>query len=172
MGILKQLLLKLKDYYLKNKKNINRAFIIGFVIAVVIVAYNNHQANPLIQAGKTGEKATMQVLIQIGNLRGCTSGCLERGDVVMTADADKEWSIAEKEGFLIIKMDLTPAQDQLLVKPLEKDLGKDERGRPKTEQLKRRQYAIDLSKIGIAPDDEKGRVINKTFGWDVVYEKK
>lgn len=91
---------------------------------------------------------------------------------------DHQFSTAEKEGMLIVKMDLTPAQTEVLTRAKEEEKtfwgemkGRNEKEAPK--QLKKRKYAVDLSKIGISEGDEKGREIeDRIFKWDIVLEKK
>lgn len=160
------------------------------VIILLIAAFfifqrsgkNNSSPSAAVnQAGKTGEKATHQLLAQIERPKGNPedmAGRYERGDIVMVAPAEKEWSDAEKTGFLILKMDLTPAQAELLTSPLAEPnpegADKIEGDRPETGQktLKRRRFAVDLIKIGIAEEDEKGRVLeDKIFGAEIIVEK-
>lgn len=139
----------------------------------------------LKEAAKEGEMKTYKLLIQIENPKGNPEdikGRYERGDIVLTAPADRQFSQAEESGFLIIKMDLTQTQAEVLLRPQveEKPLElfkKDDREGPEgpepEKQIKRRRYRVNLEKIGIAPDDFKGRVIDdKTFKWDVVLEDK
>lgn len=131
----------------------------------------------LEQAAKMGEMATHKLMIQIENPKGKAedaSGRYERGDIILIMPSDHQFSAAEKEGTLIIKMDLTEKQAEVMVQSLSKETNqKDERDRPQEETLKRRKFAADLAKIGISEGDEKGREIeNKIFGWDIVYEKK
>lgn len=139
-------------------------------------SYGDLQKLTLEKAAREGEKTTLQLLIQIEKPKGNSddaSGRHERGDVVLTAPADKEFSIAEKEGFLILKMDLTPKQVEILTLPMEEKINKkDPEGNPIRETLKRRKFAVDLGKIGISEDDEKGRVLeDKIYTWDILYQK-
>jgi len=95
--------------------------------------------------------------------------------VVLTVEGEKQWSEAETEGFLIIKTDLTPTQAQLLVHPLETLSAKQSQGsksQPSFDQKQLRRFAVDLSRIGIAPDDQNGRLISdKIFTSDILVEK-
>lgn len=134
----------------------------------------------LEQAAKIGEAATYKLMIQIENPKGKAedlAGRYERGDIILIKPAGHQFSLAEKEGTLIVKMDLTPAQTEVLIraKEEEKTFWEEMKGRDEKEaskQLKRRKFAADLSKIGIAPEDEKGREIeDKVFKWDIVREK-
>ena len=177
--------------------NPNRAAAFRGVIVIIIIAgiifgaikffKNNSTGDPydnltLSEAAKMGETQTYKLMIQIETPKGLpedTEGRYERGDIVLILPADHGFSPAEKEGFLIIKMDLTQKQTELLTRSLEEIKnpptgGKNkETGEPERETLKRRKYTVDLTKIGIAPDDQKGREItDKTFEWeDVVAEK-
>lgn len=137
---------------------------------------NDPQKITLTQAAQVGEEATLKLLVQIEQPKGRPenmSGRYERGDIVLTAPADKEFSDAEKTGFLIIKMDLTEKQAELLSLSLKEATGgKDPAGNPETKDVKRRKFALDLAKIGIAPDDFKGKEItDKIFTWDALYLK-
>jgi len=133
----------------------------------------------LAQAAKMGTKTTDELLIQIENSKcdpAMSSTCYQRGDVVLTVEGEKQWSEAETEGFLIIKMDLTPTEAQLLTHPLETLSAKQNPGpggQPNFDQKQLRRFAVDLSKIGIAPDDQSGRLISdKVFTSDILIEKK
>ena len=163
--------------------------LIIFVAVIVIIGggiwgwqkYNNRAGKiiedevTLSEAAKMGEVTTHKLLVQIEVPKGSPEdikGRHERGDIVLIKNADHEFSIAEKTGFLILKMDITEKQSELLVRSLEAQTGeKEEDGAPRTEQLKRRKFTIDLSKIGISPDDQKGREEEKIYSWDIVKEK-
>ncbi|NTW27220.1 MAG: hypothetical protein HGA36_02780 [Candidatus Moranbacteria bacterium] len=126
------------------------------------------------EAAKEGEKKTVQLLIQIADIKN-VEGVLERGDVLLTADENKEFSVAEQEGFLIIKMRLTQSQQELLELSLKEQQGifakQDDRQQPK--EIKRRKFAVDLAKIGIGPEQKMGKVItDKVFEDDALIEKK
>ena len=124
----------------------------------------------LKKASKIGEKATHKLLVQIEASRG--EGRYDRGDVVLTASSTKQFSPAEKSGFLIIKMDLTPKQAEILTRSLDRVSEElDPEGMPIRETLKRRKYAVDLEEIGIAADDFKGREVNEIYKWGVLFEK-
>lgn len=133
----------------------------------------------LAEAAKIGTKAPYQLLIQIAD-KNCdpsiASGCFQRGDVVLAVPGEKQWSIAEQQGFLIIKMDLTPMEVQLLTHPLEK-LSSQQRSNSSSEPLfdqqKARRFTVDLAKLGIGPDVQRGQIISdKTFTEDVIIENK
>jgi len=130
----------------------------------------------LKQAYKMGEMNTYKILVQIKNPKGGSEnpeGRYERGDVILVAPADKQFSDTEKDIFLVIRMDLTPKQAEILTLALSKDTDqKGEDGRLERESLKRRKFYADLSAIGIADDDEQGREIeDKIFKWDILREK-
>lgn len=131
------------------------------------------------EAGKNGEKKTYQALIKISKIGDNSGDDVKRGDIVMTAPEDKEWSIAEKEGFLIIKISLTSDQAILLVQPKEESAEKNKTNLeteepPMPKQIAARRFAVDLSKIGISEDEVRGKVISdKVFeGEEVIIEKK
>lgn len=126
----------------------------------------------LAAAAKMGEMQTRKLLIQIRNSN--QEGDPERGDVVLVAPADKEFSPAEIGGFLIVKMKLTDKQVEIITKPKQKLTGeKDDTGNPVVAQEKARKYSIDLGRIGVAADDFAGREIaDKLFEWQVIKEKK
>jgi len=133
----------------------------------------------LAQAAKMGTKTTHELLIQIENSKcnpAMSHTCYQRGDVVLTVEGEKQWSEAETEGFLIIKMDLTPTEAQLLVHPLETLSDKktnDPSGRPNFDQKQLRRFAVDLTKIGIGAEDQSGRLVeDKIFTSDMLIEKK
>lgn len=143
----------------------------------------NSQNLTLSQAGRIGEVTTHKLMVQIEN-KNChpqmQNGCYERGDIVLIKDGAWEFSGAEKDGFLILHMDLTEKQAEILVRSLEEKSkvqppkDKELKDAPETmETLKMRKYAVELSKIGIGPDDQKGRENNDTiYKWDIVKEKK
>lgn len=167
-------------------KTIAAILAVVFVIGGFFIWRTIHQRNQIPQldrltlseAAKMGDKANYQMLIQIQN-SNCeqvvANSCLQRGDVVLIASADKEWSPAEEEGFLIIKIELTPKQAELMTQPLEKISDKakgDPKQGPMFDQIQRRKFAVDLVKMGIASDDQKGRIISdKVFTADILKEK-
>ncbi len=172
-----------------NKKRLY-IFLIGIVlvaIGIFFVVYKNKQnekASPsemsLSLAATIGEKKIYQLLIKI-NSGSDQVGGFQRGDIVLIAPEDKEFSIAEQTGFLIIKMNLTETQTQLFVSaPLEaqenmKNIDKDKEEKPvENKNQNIRRVSVDLEKIGIPTDEQKGRVISdKVFQWnDIVIEKK
>jgi hypothetical protein len=133
----------------------------------------------LAQAAKIGTVTTHKLMVQIEN-RNCppeiASGCYERGDIVLIKDGGFEFSDAEKEGFLILHMDLTDKQAEVLVQSLqqkakEQPKEKTPNGQPAMDQLKMRKYAVDLGKIGIGNDDQKGREVDTVYKWDIIKEK-
>ena len=152
--------------------------IISGAVFLVYEAVKHYKQVPEIErmtikeASERGEKKTVQLLIQIDNSKG--EGRLERGDVVLSAPEDKQFSIAEKEGFLIIKIRLTESEQQLLALSLNEQKGifASEEDRMNAKQLKRRKFAVDLSKIGIESDETKGKVISdKVFEDDILLQK-
>lgn len=132
----------------------------------------------LAEAAEMGETVAYKLMIQIETPKGNPEdlkGRYEKGDIVLILPASHEFSTAEKEGFLIIKVDLTEKQTQLLTRSLnEIKKEKDEAGMPLRETLKRRKFYVDLAKIGIAGNDQKGHEItDKSFKWkEVIGEKK
>ena len=145
----------------------------------------NDQNLSLSQAAKIGQVTTHKLMVQIEN-RNCppeiASGCYERGDIVLIKPGDFEFSDAEKTGFLILPMDLTDKQAEVLVQSLQQKAKtqpaspaggpKDNPGgQPQMEQLKMRKYAVDLKKIGIGDDVGSGKVVETVYKWDVVKEK-
>lgn len=129
------------------------------------------------EAGKIGEKETYQVVIKINRPKRGTGGGLERGDVIMTAAEEKQWSQAEKDGFLIIKMNLTPEQAALLIEqkidPHDMEENeKEEKVSPRVVEQGRR-FAVDLGKMAMEDSEEKGKVIfDKIFeAEDVIVAK-
>lgn len=135
-----------------------------------------HPELTLSGAAKIGEQKTMQVLVQIFEPKGnpeAIKGSYKRGDIIQLADENKKWSTAEQEGFLIIKIKITQAQADLLTQSLEKSTGKkQEDGQVEKEQLQLRRFSVDLGKIGVSPDEQKGRMVDKIFEWeDVIKEK-
>lgn len=148
---------------------------IGFAAYKVV---KNYRQTPAIErmsineAAKIGEKKTVQLLVQIAPAK--SEGRLERGDVVLSAPEDKQFSIAEKEGFLIIKIRLTESEEQLMALALNEQKGifANEEDRAGAKQLKRRKFSVDLSKIGIGADETRGKVIaDKVFEDDVLLQK-
>jgi len=159
-----------------DKKKIIIIFLAIFLIGGGFIFYKkNHptavdnQKMTLKQASKIGEMTTHQLLVQIKK----TGSSYERGDIILTKPADWEFSDTEKSIFLIVKMDLTPKQGELLALSLIREIGKkDETGQPVEESLKRRKFYVDLEKSGISQDDEKGGVVeDKIFQWDILKEK-
>lgn len=154
--------------------------IFGAVIAVAVLVSIVYARMPremtMKQAGKIGEKKTFQLLVKIDNSRG--NGGFERGDIILTAAEDKQFSVAEQEGFLIIKMGLTQEQANLLLR--QKGEGKrlaEERGDPSERepaiQEPLRRFRVELQKLGIADTEVKGRVISdKIWDWQEVVKEK
>lgn len=157
----------------------NAKKIILFVCLAVAVAFaiwfvafrdkgpEDPQELTLKETGRMGEKKTVQLLVQIAP---GGEGRLERGDILLVAPEDKEFSIAEKEGFLIIKMGITEKQSEILTLSM---LGEEKGEDGHRIDVKRRKFAVDLAKIGIASDETKGKIISdKVFEDDVLVEKK
>ncbi len=161
---------------MKNKIIIVTAVILVLIFGVMAIRGDRGSVDPyddgitLKKASKIGEKVTHKLLIQIED--SSNEDRYERGDIVLTASSSKQFSPAEKSGFLIIKMDLTPKQAEMLTRSLDR-VGEelDPEGMPIRETIKRRKYAVDLEEIGIAPNDFKGREVNEIYKWGVLYEK-
>jgi hypothetical protein len=123
------------------------------------------------QSAEIGETKTLQLLVQIAKSTGDENQS-ERGNVVLTAPEDKQFSTAEKEGFLIIKVKMTEMQAQLLTIALEeKTAEKDAEGNPVVEQVKPRKFRVDLASIGIGENETTGRVVaDKVFDANIFLE--
>jgi len=175
----------MKKIHIQNKKKF-AAFIFAIVLIISAAIFGifklvqNSNQTPEIEtmtiskAAKQGEKKTVQLLIQIFDTGG-VEGTLQRGDVVLTADENKEFSTAEQEGFLIIKMRLTQAEQDLLALSLKEKAGvfANEEERQNQKEIKRRKFSVDLAKIGIGPEQKMGKVISdKVFEDDVLIESK
>jgi hypothetical protein len=163
--------------------------IIAIIVLVFIVAsyYFWQQKNntgdsldrmTLSQAAAQGKMVEMKLLVQIETPQGRADDAnsrLERGDVVLAKPADWQFSDTEKSIFLIIKVKINETLANLIVQPLNKELRSEapESDEPAAkEQLKRRKFAVDLAKIGIGKDDEKGReIMDKTYNWDILIQK-
>lgn len=131
----------------------------------------------LKEAAGMGEVANYKLMVQIENPKGNPedeTGRYQRGDIVLILPASHEFSPAEKSGFLIIQMDLTQKQTELLTMSLDEiKRERDENGQPKRETLKRRKFTVDLAKLGIGPEVQNGREIeDKTFKWEEVIKEK
>ena len=135
----------------------------------------------LTQAARIGQVTTHKLLVQIEN-RNCppeiANGCYQRGDIVLIKGGDFQFSDAEKSGFLILRMDLTDKQADVLVKSLEQKSANQpkpasgERNMPPVmDMLAIRKYTVDLKKIGIADDMINGKEVDTIYKWDVVKEK-
>ena len=160
----------------KNKIYLVLGAVLVLFLALFFIMQNRGPIDPyddgmtLKKASKIGEKVTHKLLVQIQNSK--SDGRYERGDIVLTASSTKQFSPAEKSGFLIIKMDLTPKQAEILTRSLDKVSKElDQDGMPIRETLKRRKYAVNLEEIGIAEDDFKGRELDEIYKWKVLYEK-
>lgn len=169
---------------IENKKRF-AAFLIGIIVIVGALGFGTYKVvkwvkiTPEIEkigikdAAKTGEKKTVQLLIQIYDTGG-VEGTLQRGDVLFTADENREFSTAEQEGFLIIKMRLTEQQQQLLELSLKEksEIFASEQEQQNPKEIKRRKFAVDLAKIGIGPEQKMGKVItDKVFEDEVLIQK-
>lgn len=168
-----------------QNQNAKKIYIAVIAVAILIAGFfifwekNQTPQQPTLQeAGKIGELATNKLMVQIENPKGNAEdikGRFERGDIVLIFLANHQFSLAEKEGFLILQMDLTPTQAQLLTQSLQEQktfwqdmISPKEPGK----NLKRRKFTVDLAKIGIVPNDQKGREIeDKIFSWDIITEK-
>lgn len=120
----------------------------------------------LTEAAKVGEAATHKLLVQIENPKGNSEDIksrYQRGDIVMAVPGDREFSLAEKSSFLILKMNLTSKQAELLMRPQEKGIKK---------STARREFAVDFKKIGIGEDIQTGKEIPEVYKWEeVIIEK-
>lgn len=169
-------------FTIANKKRF-ALFVAGIIVIIAgigFVAYKavkNYQQTPAIErltladAAKNGPKQTVQLLVQISSNGG---GGLERGDVVLTAPADKQFSIAEQEGFLIIKVNLTQDEQNLLALSLKQQSGifASQQDKMNTKEIKLRKFAVDLAKVGINPSETTGKVIaDKVFEDDILLQK-
>ena len=120
----------------------------------------------LEDAAKEGERQEMKLLVQMAS---GGEGRFERGDIVLAAPAEKEFSLAEKEGFLILKVSLTPKQAELLTLSLQ---GGEKGGNGMKKDIARRKFRVDLERAGIPAEQEAGREITeKTFSDDILEEK-
>jgi len=147
--------------------------------------WRNYHPNPndpnlsLAAAARIGTVTTHKILVQIEN-RNCpaaiASGCYQRGDIVLIKPGDFQFSDAEKEGFLILRMQLTDKQAEVLVQSIQKQAKNQPKektpgGQPMMDTVAMRKYSVDLKKIGIADNDRKGREEDTVYKWDIVREK-
>jgi len=147
------------------------AFSVWFFFFKKVDPYEQLQSMTMKEAAAIGEKKTMKMLVQINNPSGEETS--QRGDVLMTAPEDRQFSIAEEQGFLIVKIALTDKQAELLALPKEKKKKDIKEGEPKYEQILQRKFYVDLEKIGISKDEIRGKVIDdKIFESDILKEKK
>ncbi|MDR3583224.1 MAG: hypothetical protein P4L62_02605 [Candidatus Pacebacteria bacterium] len=163
--------------------------ILAVVVGGGIFGYRKYQRSKLVaqmtdsqvslsQAATMGKATAHKLLVQIENTKcpvGQTSQCYQRGDIVLIMPSNHQFSLAEKTGFLILLVDLTDKQAEILTQATQKDTGKNgPDGRPILDTTARRRYAMDLSKVGISPNDQKGQEITgKTYQWsDVISQKK
>ena len=162
----------------KIMKHKNNLLLLGGILLVLIIAgwlffvHKKNMNNPgymsLTYASKIGEKKTMQILIQPidGN-----SGHLQRGDVVLVAPADKQFSLAEKEGFFIARVNITDAESSLLT--YSKGINENDKKTGANGVQPQRRFSVDLSKIGVSAEEKKGRVVgDKVFEDTIFVEKK
>lgn len=161
-----------------KRKSFKMALAALAVIVLAAVAYGRMPREmTLKEAGKIGEKKTYQLLVKIDNNRG--SGGFERGDIILTAPEDKQFSVAEQEGFLIIKMGLTEQQAGLLLQQkgefqqrIEMQKEPQDRKEPDTQEPLRR-FKVDLQKLGIGDEEVRGKVIgDKVWEWQEVVSEK
>lgn len=142
-----------------------------------IVAQMTDSQVTLAQAATTGKATTHKLLVQIENTKcpaGESSQCYQRGDIVLIMPGTHKFSIAEKTGFLIVPVDLTAKQSELLVQATQKDTGKNgPDGQPLLDTIAQRRYAVNLAKLGIPAGDQRGKELTTTYKWnDIIYEKK
>jgi len=147
--------------------------------------YYQHKTDPndsdmtLKEAAKIGEVATHKLMVQIEPSKcppELMNGCYERGDIVVILSGGRDFSDGEKAGFLILNMDLTPKQAELLMRPSEKESKEKPKDMPKDappmmEQVKIRRYAVDLARIGIGSDIKTGQVVDSIYKADIIREK-
>lgn len=174
--------------FFRRSKWVRRMLVILVVAVLAYVGWRvwyYYHPNPndpnlsLTQAAQIGQVTTHKLLVQIEN-KNCppsiANGCFERGDIVLIKPADFQFSDAEKEGFLILHMDITDKQAEVLIESLQQKAqnqpkSKTPNGQPVMDTLKIRKYAVDLKKIGIADNDQSGREVDTVYKWDVVKEK-
>lgn len=165
------------ELYKNDRKKFMKVSVIILVLLLLAGWLWSRMPNEMSmrEAGRIGEKKTYQLMIKIDNPRGAVGG-FQRGDIILAAAENKEFSVAEQEGFLIVKMGLTEAQSNLLLTG--KDDGrremdpKKERKEPAKQEPIRRFY-VDLEKMGIKPEEQRGRVISdKVFDWQEVVKEK
>ncbi|MFA6048105.1 MAG: hypothetical protein WCV59_00130 [Parcubacteria group bacterium] len=185
LTILKNLILITFD---ESRKLLKRSKVARWILVVLIIAaigcggfrwYKNKTDpnNPdmsLSDAAKIGTVTTHKLMVEIESSK-CppekASGCYERGDIVVILPGERDFSDSEKAGFLILKMDLTDKQAELLLHPVEKISQGIKNISPMPEQIKIRRYAVDLKKIGIGDDVQAGKVMDQIYKWDIVQEK-
>lgn len=173
-----------------------RPWIAGIAILVVLAAiigggvieYKKYKRSQLIaqmtggqvtlsQAAAMGKVTVHKLLVQIENIKcpaGQSSQCYQRGDIVLIMPGNHHFSIAEKTGFLVVPVKLTDKQTELLVQATQKDTGKNgPDGQPILDTTAMRRYAVNLAKLGISPDDQRGKELTTTYKWsDIIFEKK
>ena len=165
-------------YELKKLRRRSRKarWAMNFIIVVLIIFFgyriannyffdpNSHNLN-LSQAARVGKVSTHRLLVE---LVGSTApGQYERGDIILIASANSQFTAEERSKFLIINMNLTDKQAEVLLQSLKKSTSDP----AETISLKRRKYAVNLGKAGIKNNDRQGRVIEKTYQWNIIYEK-
>ncbi|EKE19169.1 MAG: hypothetical protein ACD_9C00113G0002 [uncultured bacterium] len=158
------------------------AILIALLIWAVSCAWDFiARKTELNRAGKEGEVKTLHLMVQINQPKGdpeIIAQGFQRGDIVLFSPEEKEFSIAEKEGFLIIKVRLTEAQANLLTSSFANEQEKfdPKKELKKTDEIKQkplRSYFVDLEKIGIAKEEERGKVISdKVFEWKEIVKEK
>lgn len=172
-------------FKINNKKKFI-IFLITLIVIVLSISFGIYkivkreksipeiETMTISKASKIGEKRAVQLLIQIVDQKN-VQGVLERGDVVLSASEDKQFSIAEQEGFLIIKINLTQSEQELLELSLKEKVKifANQDDQQERKEIKRRKFAVDLEKIGIKPEEKTGKIISdKIFEDDVLIEKK
>ncbi len=185
-----------------KRKGLKKTFLFLLVIGVIFSGafwvylhyFSSYfsQENSLAQAGKIGKVSPYKLMIKINGKKQSSSDNYQRGDIILIQSADHQFSTAEKNGFLIIKVELTSKQAELLTQALvekakeektknkENKENKDEKDQEKEFQkhqekiIQLRKYYVDLKKIGIGSNVQRGREIDdKTFRWeDIIKVKK
>jgi hypothetical protein len=182
----------LKNIKIENKKKFIFFLVIiailvigigwGIISAIKYIHYRGNTktwSEEMKEAEKNGKKTEMKILVQIAppppGSNPNDPSSTARGDILASYPADKEFSVAEKEGFLIINVELTEKEAELIVKPIQemKEMeGINGSKKQKATNLKAHRFGVNLSDIGISEDDFRGREINnKVYNDKMIYEK-
>jgi hypothetical protein len=180
----------MKNRELKTAIIILGCFLVfGFTAKYVYIKFIPSDMNKVSmdQAKYLGDKSVYQVAVIVSppppGSKPDDPGLLRRGDVLEVRPLDREFSDGEKNSYLIIKMELTPAEAEVLVRSKTKEAerpmatGNKATGTLLQTGKKRiitdlRQYGINLGKIGIKDDEYKGRVIeDRVFGDEVIRDR-